>query len=400
MSAIETLTARGFVQQVTHPEALAARLAEGPTVFYAGFDPTADSLHVGHLLPVMAMSWLQRDGHRPIAVVGGGTAMVGDPSGKTEMRQMLTREDIASNAAAMKKQLSRFLDFGEGAGMLVDNGDWLLDLNYIDFLRDIGREFSVNRMLSMEAYKLRLEKGLSFIEFNYQLLQSFDFLELFRRHRCELQIGGDDQWGNIVAGADLVRRKEGAQVFGLTQPLILTSTGQKMGKTVGGAVWLDPDRLKPFDYYQYWLNIPDADVGRMLRLYTFLPLERIAELEALEGKDVREAKAVLARETTTLVHGEEEAVKADRGAAAMVAGAAADAIPTHALASDELLVAVLVDAGMTKSRGEGRRLVQGGGVKIDGERVDDPEHQLAVDALGDGVVVRLGKKRALRVVRG
>ena len=400
MQALNTLTERGFVQQQTHPEELGKRLGEGPITYYVGVDPTADSMHVGHLLPVMAMSWLQRDGHKPIAVVGGGTAMVGDPSGKTELRKMLTREDVDRNATALKNQLSRFLEFGEGEGRLVDNAEWLLELNYIDFLRDIGREFSVNRMLSMEAYKQRMERGLSFIEFNYQLLQSFDFLELNRRYGCELQMGGDDQWGNIVAGIDLVRRKESRQVYGLTQPLILTSTGQKMGKTAGGAVWLDPDKLKPFDYYQYWLNIPDADVGRMLKLYTFLPLEQIAELEALTGKDVRQAKAVLARTTTALVHGEEEAAKAERGAAAMVSGAAAADMPTHALAADAQLIAVLQEAGMTKSNGEGRRLIKGGGVKLDGEKVTDQELVLSLADIGDGVVVRLGKKRALRVIPG
>lgn len=398
MDGLKTLTARGFVQQLTHNEELEKRLGEGPITYYVGVDPTADSMHVGHLLPVMAMSWLQRAGHHPIAVVGGGTAMVGDPSGKTELRKLLTREAIAQNAAALKAQLANFLEFGAGKGRLVDNAEWLLDLNYIDFLREIGREFSVNRMLSMEAYKQRLERGLSFIEFNYQLLQSFDFLELNRRYGCELQMGGDDQWGNIVAGIDLVRRKESKQVFGLTQPLILTSTGQKMGKTAGGAVWLDPNKLKPFDYYQYWLNIPDADVGRMLKLYTFLPLEAIAELEALTGKDVRKAKAVLARTTTGLVHGEEEAAKAERGAAAMVAGAAAADMPTHTLTADAQLVAVLQEAGMTKSNGEGRRLIKGGGLKIDGEKVTDPELVLAVADLGEGVVVRIGKKRALRVI--
>lgn len=398
MDALKTLSERGFVQQVTHEDELSSRLSEGPLTYYVGIDPTADSMHVGHLLPVMAMAWMQRAGHRPIAVVGGGTAMVGDPSGKTELRQMLTRETIASNVAALKRQLSHFLTFGDDAGLLVDNGDWLLELNYIDFLRDIGRHFSVNRMLAAEAYKQRLERGLSFIEFNYQLLQAYDFLELNRRYGCELQMGGDDQWGNIVAGTDLVRRMEQKQAYGLTQPLILTSTGQKMGKTVGGAVWLDPDKLSPFDYYQYWLNIPDADVVRMLKLYTFLPMEQITDLGKLQGKDVRQAKAVLARETTTLVHGAEEAARAERGAAAMVAGAAAADMPTHPIAEDTLLVAALAEAGLTKSNGEGRRLVKGGGVKIDGEKVTDPDHRLVVAELGDGIVVRVGKKRALRVL--
>ncbi len=398
MAAFETLQARGFVKQITHPEALRQQLDAGPITCYLGIDPTADSMHVGHLLPLMALAWLQRDGHRPIVVVGGGTAMVGDPSGKTELRKMLDREQIARNAEALRRQIGRLLRFGDGEGRMVDNAEWLLGLRYIDFLREIGSQFSVNRMLSMEAYKQRLERGLSFIEFNYQLLQSYDFLELYRRYGCTLQIGGDDQWGNIVAGVDLVRRMEGAQVFGLTQPLVLTSTGQKMGKTASGAVWLDPDKLRPFDFYQYWINIPDADVGRMLRLYTFLPLEEIEALEALEGKAIRRAKAVLARATTALIHGEEEASRAERGAAAMVAGAAAGSLPTHVLGEDALLVRVLTEAGLTRSNGEGRRLIRGGGVRIDGQKVDDPDRVLRVAEVGDGVVVRVGKKRAVRIV--
>ncbi|MEZ4317451.1 MAG: tyrosine--tRNA ligase [Myxococcota bacterium] len=402
MDALETLRRRGFVQQITHEEELAEQLSAGVVTYYAGFDPTADSLHVGHLLPVMAMSWLQRAGHRPIAVVGGGTAMVGDPSGKTELRQMLSEADIRSNALAMKAQLSHFLDFGaEGAGLMVDNAEWLLELNYIAFLREIGREFSVNRMLAAEAYKLRLEQnqGLSFIEFNYQLLQSYDFLELNRRYGCTLQIGGDDQWGNIVAGTDLIRRKTGGRAYGLTQPLITTATGAKMGKTAKGAVWLDPDRLSPFDYYQYWLNVDDADVGRMLRFYTFLELDRIAELEALQGASIREAKRVLAFEATTLVHGEDEARKAESGAVAMVSGAASEDLPSHAISEPTALVAVLADAGLVKSRGEARRMVQQGGVKLDSEKVSDAELVLDPDSLGaDGVVARVGKKRAVRVV--
>jgi tyrosyl-tRNA synthetase len=406
MNPLETLRARGFVQQITHEDELAECLGRGasdPVTYYAGFDPTADSLHVGHLLPVMAMAWLQRGGHRPIAVVGGGTAMVGDPSGKTELRKMLTREDIGRNVLALRSQLNRFLDVSEtgdgGTGLLVDNGDWLLELNYIDFLRDIGREFSVNRMLAAEAYKMRLEKGLSFIEFNYQLLQSYDYLELYRRHGCTLQIGGDDQWGNIVAGVDLVRRKTGERVFGLTQPLITTASGAKMGKTAKGAVWLDPNRTPSFDFYQYWLNVEDDDVVKLLKLYTFLDLDRIAELATLTGPAIREAKRVLAQEVTTLVHGADAAREAERGAKAMVAGAASADLPTHAIAESTLLVAVLADAGLTKSNGEGRRLIKGGGVKLDNEKVSDPETTVSPDDLGDeGLVARVGKKRAVRIV--
>ncbi len=402
MNPLETLRARGFVQQITHEEELAERLAKGasdPVTYYVGIDPTADSMHVGHLLPVMAMSWLQRGGHRPIAVVGGGTAMVGDPSGKTELRKMLTRARIQANVEALQRQLSRYLTFGDDAGLLVDNADWLLELNYIAFLRDIGREFSVNRMLAAESYKQRLEKGLSFIEFNYQLLQSYDFLELNRRHGCTLQMGGDDQWGNIVAGVDLVRRKTGQRVFGLTQPLITTASGAKMGKTAKGAVWLSADRMSTFDFYQYWLNVEDADVGKLLKLYTFLDLERIAELEKLSGPAIREAKRVLAREVTTLVHGAEAADEAERGAKAMVSGAATADLPTHAITESTLLVAVLAEAGLTKSNGEGRRLIKGGGVKLDNDKVTDPQQKVSPEDLGDeGLVARVGKKRAVRII--
>jgi len=403
MDALETLRQRGFVQQITHEEELAERLSAGPVTYYAGFDPTADSLHVGHLLPVMAMAWMQRAGHRPIAVVGGGTARVGDPSGKTELRQMLTPDVIRANALAMKGQLSSFLDFSEGAGRMVDNSEWLLELNYIEFLREIGRLFSVNRMLTAEGYRMRLksEQGLSFIEFNYQLLQAYDFLELHRRYDCALQLGGDDQWGNIVAGTDLIRRKTGNRGFGLTQPLIMTASGAKMGKTAKGAVWLDPNKLSPFDFYQYWLNVDDADVERMLKFYTFLDLDRIAALGALKGKDIREAKRVLAHEVTSLVHGTDEATKAASGAKAMVSGAASAELPTHVLEADSMLVAILADAGLTKSRGEGRRLIKGGGVKLDGEKVADPEVIVQLSALGtDGLVARVGKKRAVRIVAG
>ena len=326
--------------------------------------------------------------------------MVGDPSGKTEMRQLLSREGIATNVAGLKAQLSRFLTFGDDAGLLVDNADWLLDLNYVDFLREIGREFSVNRMLAAEAYKQRLERGLSFIEFNYMLLQSYDYLELHQRHGCTLQMGGDDQWGNIVAGVDLVRRKTSNRVYGLTHPLITTASGAKMGKTAKGAVWLDPRRTPVFDFFQYWLNVEDADVAKLLKLYTFLDLERIAELEALTGASIREAKRVLATEVTTLVHGAEAAQEAERAAKAMVSGAATTDLPTHAIAETTLLVAVLAGAGLTKSNGEGRRLIKGGGVKLDNEKVTDPEAAIDPASLGDeGRVARVGKKRAVRIVR-
>ncbi len=401
MDAFDVLQARGFIKQVTNEDALRKALTDETVTFYVGFDPTADSLHVGHLLPVMAMSWLQRAGHRPIAIVGGGTSMVGDPSGKTEMRQMLTRDAIGANTRAMQAQLSHFLEFGEGKGVMVDNADWLLELKYIDFLREIGRHFSVNKMLSAEAYKMRLEKGLSFIEFNYQLLQAYDFLELHRRYGCTLQMGGDDQWGNILAGTDLVRRIARADVHGLTQPLITTATGAKMGKTAAGAVWLDPNKLAPFDYYQYWINVDDRDVGRFMRLYTYLELDEIERYEALQGADVREAKKRLAWESTKLVHGQAAAEQAAAGAGGH-GQADTSALPVHTVSElpDEgiKVYAVLADAGLCKSRGEARRLIKGGGVKLDGQKVADQEAVLTAEQLAGDVVLRAGKKRFVRVV--
>lgn len=402
MSVIDTLVERGFVQQDTGLDDIRAMLNEGKVTYYTGFDPTGDSLHVGHLVPIMAMGWLQRAGHEAIAVVGGGTARVGDPSGKTEMRKMLTSEQIEHNANAMKGQLSRFLSFEEGKGRMVNNADWLCELNYIEFLRDIGRHFSVNKMLSAESYRARMKTGLSFIEFNYQLLQAYDFLELNRRYGCTLQLGGDDQWGNILAGTDLIRRVEQARAHALTQPLILTAGGAKMGKTAKGAVWLDPNKLSPFDYYQYWLNVDDRDVGRFLKLYTLLPMDEIAQLEALQGADIRDAKARLAWETTALVHGEDEANKAVEGAKAMVAGAASEELPTVEVAAAELsegkrIVELMVAAGFAKSNGAARRLIEQGGVKLDNDKVDDAN--AAIDALPDeGIVLRVGKKRAARLV--
>lgn len=392
--ALSTLRERGFVEQVSHEDELVARTAERPITFYLGIDPSGDSMHAGHLLPVMATAWLQRCGHEPILVVGGGTMMVGDPSGKDEMRKMISPEVIESNAAALAKQLGHFIDLGSAT--LVNNAEWLLPLNYIEFLREIGSAFSVNKMLAAEAYKQRLERGLSFIEFNYQLLQAYDYLTLHQRYGCELQIGGNDQWGNIVAGTDLIRRKTGNRAFALTLPLIMNAEGKKMGKTASGAVWLDPDKLRPFDYYQYFLNVPDADVARMLKFYTFLPLEQIAELEKLTGPDIRKAKAELARAATALVHGDDEAASAARGAKAMVAANASADLPTHELTGDAYVAAVLADAGLVKSRGEARRMVKQGAVKLDGEKVTDFEQP--IEPGPDGVVLRVGKKRAVKVV--
>lgn len=403
MHVLDELDARGFLKQSTGLDALREHLDAGPVTFYVGLDPTADSLHVGHSVPLMAAGILQRAGHRVIVIIGGGTAMIGDPSGKTEMREMIDREAIARNVAGIRKQVEGLLDIDGERGLIVDNGDWILGLGYIDFLRTIGRHFSVNRMLSSEAYKIRLEKGLSFIEFNYQLLQAYDFLVLHQRYGCTLQIGGDDQWGNILAGNDLIRRIEGheAQAHAITFPLVTTASGAKMGKTAAGAVWLDPQRTSPFDYFQYWINLQDADVGPMLRRFTTLDLDRIAELEALEGQAINDAKRELAWHATARIHGKEEADRALEAARAMVSGEATDDLPTHSVAAGEKLVVALADAGLCKSRGEARRLVQGGAVRIGGDKVSDVDRELGAEELaGEGVVVRVGKKRAARIVAG
>ncbi len=401
MNAFEILAARGFVKQHT---AGAPALIEGdPAVFYVGFDPTGDSLHVGHLLPIMAMAHLQQAGHRPIAVVGGGTAMVGDPSGKDEARQLLTSERIEHNKSCLKRQLGLFLEFGEGQGALIDNADWLLDLNYVSFLRDIGKHFSVNQMLGKASVKLRLERGLSFLEFNYQLLQAYDFLELRRRHGCVLQMGGDDQWGNITAGIDLIRKVEGTEAHGLTFPLVTTSSGRKMGKTAAGSVWLDPARLSPYDYFQYWINVDDADVGRFLRLFTFLPLARIAALERLTGADVRRAKQVLALEATSIVHGPTEAGRALEGArAAFGGGTAVHAMKTVTMPLPAGVLDALVASELCKSRGDARRKIREGAVRIGMDRAAITSEDLAItldmlDASG-GVVLWRGKKTAVRMM--
>ena len=399
MDALEMLQARGFVQQCTSLDEVRAALNEGQVTYYIGFDPTASSLHVGSLLQIMIMAHLQRAGHRCIAVVGGGTTMVGDPTGKTELREMLSTEQIEIHAEKIKAQLEHFLVLDGERGMLVNNADWLLDLNYLTFLRDIGRHFSVNRMIAAEGYKQRLVRGLSFIEFNYQILQAYDFLELYRRYGCTLQIGGDDQWGNIIAGSGLIRRADQGAANGLTTPLITTASGAKMGKTVKGAVWLDADMCSPFDFYQFWINIDDRDVVRFLKLYTFLDLEEIETLGKLKGADLREAKRILAAEITGRVHGQEAVRAAQAASADMAKGVASSDMKTHEVTGDALLVNLLADSGMEKSRGAARRLVQGGGVRINGEKVVDVEYELNAADLGDlGAVVRLGKKRAIRFV--
>jgi tyrosyl-tRNA synthetase len=405
-NVFDTLQARGFVRQVTHPDVLRDRLQHAPVTFYIGFDPTASSFHIGSLLPIMAMVHMQRAGHRPIAILGSGTAMVGDPSGKTEMRQMLSRQAIDRNAQALQDQLGRYLAFdGPNAALLLNNADWLVDLRYIDFLRDVGRHFSVNRMLTFEAYKQRLETGLSFLEFNYQLLQAYDFLVLHERHTCLLQMGGDDQWGNMVAGVDLIRRMRQQDAFAMTFPLLTTAGGQKMGKTAAGAIWLDADLTSPYEFYQYWVNVDDRDVPRFLRYFTLLPLDEVAQFDALQGADLRQAKEILAFEVTALTHGHDGAQQAQRAARAMfggggdVAGMPQTAIQQGRLAAGVFAVDLLVETGLAASKSAARRLIQQGGASLNGMRLDDSDVMVSPADLEDGaLILRAGKKRYHRIV--
>jgi len=402
-SVFDELQQRGFVEQVSDEAALRQLLENKKITCYVGFDPTADSLHVGSLVPIMALAHMQRWGHKPIAILGGGTTMVGDPSGKTEMRQMLTREQIVSNGKKIKEQLARFLDFDNGLALMVDNADWLLNLNYIDFLRDIGKHFSVNRMLAAEAYKIRLEAGLSFIEFNYQVLQAYDYLMLFRRHGCTLQMGGNDQWGNILAGVDLIRRVDGAEVQALTFPLITTAGGAKMGKTAKGAVWLDAQRTSSYEFYQYWINTDDRDVGRFIKFFTFLPMKEIVELEKLQGADLREAKQVLAFEVTKTVHGETEATQARDASQAMFGGGQSENIPSSEWAGKDLqagvsVVDLFVKSGLVSSKSDARRLIEQGGAYVNQRRIESHEEKIDLMDVNDGgLILRAGKKRYHRV---
>ncbi len=398
----DILNERGFIAQVTDADALRAQLAREQVTFYIGYDPTADSLHVGHLVTIMAMIHMQRAGHRPIALVGGGTAMIGDPSGKTEMRKMLSAEEIQANARALQSQMRQFL--GENA-VYTNNAEWLLDLNYVKFLREIGRHFSVNRMLAAEGYKQRWERGLNFIELNYQIMQAYDFLELYRRFGCTLQMGGDDQWSNLLAGVDLIRREESVTVQAMTYPLLTTASGTKMGKTERGAVWLSPERVKPYDYYQYWVNCDDRDVAKLLKIFTFLPMDEIKRLAALEGAELREAKKVLAFEATKIVHGETEAQAAQKAAAAAFSGSGdLSAMPTTTIDATRLetgigVLEIFAEVGLTKSRGEARRMVQQGGIYINGKRVDAIDAAITTaDITPDGILLRAGKKRYHRLV--
>ena len=404
MHILDVLKERGFIAQVTFEDELYEQLKE-PTTLYVGFDPTADSLHIGHYIPIMAMAHMQRAGHRPIALMGGGTGMIGDPSGKSDMRKMMTAETIDANVVSIKKQMSRFLDFGEGGAIIANNADWLRSLNYIEFLREIGKYFSVNQMLTAECYRQRLERGLTFLEFNYMLMQGYDFLELFRRYGCRLEMGGDDQWSNMLAGADLIRRKEQERAFALTFKLLLTHEGKKMGKTEKGALWLDASKTTPYEFYQYWRNVDDADVEKCLGLLTFLPMDEVRRLGALEGSEINEAKKVLAFEVTKLVHGEEEASKAASAASALFGGGAmAGSVPTteitaEQLAADARLTSLLTMVGIAKSNSAARKLVEQNAVSINDEKVTDVNYALrAEDIPADGLMIRSGKKTYHRIL--
>lgn len=397
----DTLVERGFVAQCTNEEELRKLFETEKVKFYIGFDPTADSLHAGHFIALMAMAHLQRAGHVPICLVGGGTGTVGDPSGRTDMRKMLTDEDIEHNCECFKKQISRFIDFSDNKAIMVNNGDWLRKLNYIDLLRDVGACFTVNRMLAAECYKQRWEKGLTFLEFNYMVMQAYDFLELNRRYDCKLEMGGDDQWSNIIAGVELNRRKSNTAVYGLTNKLLTKSDGKKMGKTAGGALWLDAEKTSPYDFYQYWRNVDDADVEKCLALLTFLPMDEVRRLGSLKDAEINEAKKVLAFEVTKIVHGEEEAKKAKEVAEALFSGqGSAEDMPTIdvAISGGEKLIDVLTQNGVFASKGEGRRLVQQNGLTLNDEKVTDVDYVLTAADFNDGsAIVRKGKKKYYRL---
>ena len=406
MTLYDELVARGLIAHVTDEEEIKELINNGKAVFYIGFDPTADSLHVGHFMALCLMKRLQMAGNKPIALIGGGTAMIGDPSGRTDMRQMMTPETIQHNVDCFKKQMSRFIDFGEGKAMLVNNADWLMDLNYIDVLRDVGAHFSVNRMLTAECYKQRMEKGLSFLEFNYMIMQSYDFYTLYQKYGCNMEFGGDDQWSNMLGGTELIRRKLGKDAYAMTINLLLNSEGKKMGKTQSGAVWLDPNKTSPFDFFQYWRNVADSDVLKCIRMLTFLPLEQIDEMDKWEGAKLNEAKEILAYELTKLVHGEEEAKKAKEASHALFAGGGVSAhMPTVEVTADDLyndkldIMAVLVKASLCESRSDARRAVQQGGVSVDGEKVTDISTSYTLDEFaGEGKVVKRGKKKFAKVI--
>ena len=400
MKVYDELVARGLIAQVTNEDEIKEMVNNGKAVFYIGFDPTADSLHVGHFMALCLMKRLQMAGNKPIALIGGGTAMIGDPSGRSDMRQMMTKETIQHNCDCFKKQMSRFIDFSEGKALMVNNADWLLDLNYIEVLREVGACFSVNRMLSAECYKQRMEKGLSFLEFNYMIMQSYDFYELFQKYGCNMQFGGDDQWSNMLGGTELIRRKLGKDAHAMTITLLLNSEGKKMGKTQSGAVWLDPEKTSPFDFYQYWRNVDDADVLKCIRMLTFLPMEEIEKMDSWEGSQLNTAKEILAFELTKLVHGEEEANKAQEGARALFSGKGnTENMPTVELTADDfnddsvLVADIMIKAGIAKSKGECRRLIEQGGVSVDDEKVTEPFKALSKADFKKGyVIIKKGKK--------
>ncbi|HIX15174.1 MAG TPA: tyrosine--tRNA ligase [Candidatus Hungatella pullicola] len=404
MTVYEELQARGLIAQVTNEEEISKMINEGKAVFYIGFDPTADSLHVGHFMALCLMKRLQEAGNKPIALIGGGTGMIGDPSGRTDMRQMMTVETIEHNCECFKKQMSRFIDFSDGKALMVNNADWLMNLNYIELLREVGPHFSVNRMLTAECYKQRMERGLSFLEFNYMIMQSYDFYELFQRYGCNMQFGGDDQWSNMLGGTELIRRKLGKDAHAMTITLLLNSEGKKMGKTQSGAVWLDPNKTSPFDFYQYWRNVGDADVLKCLRMLTFLPLEQINEMDHWEGSQLNQAKEILAYELTALVHGKDEAEKAQKSARELFTGGNAANMPTCELTDEDFtdgeidILAILQKSGLAPSRSEARRNVEQGGVSADGEAIKDIKTTFTRTQLeGEGIVVKRGKKKFVKV---
>ena len=405
MTIYDELVARGLIAQVTDEDEIKDLVNNGKAVFYIGFDPTADSLHVGHFMALCLMKRLQMAGNKPIALIGGGTAMIGDPSGRTDMRQMMTKETIQHNVDCFKEQMSKFIDFSDGKALLVNNADWLLDLNYVDVLREVGSHFSVNNMLRAECYKQRMEKGLSFLEFNYMIMQSYDFYALFQKYGCNMQFGGDDQWSNMLGGTELIRRKLGKDAYAMTITLLLNSEGKKMGKTQSGAVWLDPKKTSPFEFYQYWRNVADADVLKCIRMLTFLPLEEIDKMDKWEGSQLNQAKEILAFELTKLVHGKEEATKAQESARALFSGGNAENMPTTTLTASDFnedgqigILDLLVKAELVTSKSEGRRGVQQGGVTVNGEKVADPFTMYDKDSFNDDFVLKRGKKNFRKIV--
>ncbi len=404
MKIYEELVARGLIAQVTDEAEIRDLINNGKATFYIGFDPTADSLHVGHFMALCLMKRLQMAGNRPIALIGGGTAMIGDPSGRTDMRSMMTKETIQHNCECFKKQMERFIEFGEGKAQMVNNADWLLDLNYVDVLREVGACFSVNNMLRAECYKQRMEKGLSFLEFNYMIMQSYDFYHLFQNYGCNMQFGGNDQWSNMLGGTELIRRKLGKDAHAMTITLLLTSEGKKMGKTASGAVWLDPNKTSPFDFYQYWRNIDDADVLKCIRMLTFLPLEQIDEMDSWEGSQLNKAKEILAFELTKLVHGEEEAQKAEASAKALFGSGSAENMPTCEIGDEDYTdgvidcISLLVKSGLVPSRSEGRRAIEQGGVSVEGEKVTDLKQVYTKEQVAAGFVLKRGKKKFVRII--